>query len=262
MYLHIFDSFILGAIQGITEFFPISSTAHVMMISKLFGLNIYDKTFDVILNLGTFFAIICYFYKEVWNLFLGGLDFIRFRKSANQSFFLTIALANIPTIIIFGTAELLHLDIESEWILAINLIVFGLLLYYCDTQPTNKKEISRKDAIWVGIAQLASWLPGVSRLGICLSMCRYKKYDRWQSFKFCMLFSLPPVIGACVVKILSVLKNGLYFDLGDIFVGIFSAFIFGMLTLRLVYRFLKKYTFFPIIVYRIILGFGVIYYLS
>ena len=252
--MYFLDSFILGVIQGITEFLPVSSTAHAILISKFCLTHQFDKTFFVMLNIGTLLAIITYFWEEVMKLTKGGFDFILFKQSENRKFFLTIVIANIPTIIIFGIAELLKFEINSTIILSINLILFGILLYYCDCQPTNKQIISRKDAICVGIAQLGSLIPGCSRLGLCLSMCRFKQYNRWESFKFSILLSIPPVIGACFLKILKLYVNLNYYNIQNILVGIISAFVFGIITLELISRYLKKHTFKLVVIYRIILG--------
>lgn len=251
--LHIFDSFVLGVVQGITEFLPVSSTAHVSAATKLLDLYSFGKTFDVILNLGTFLAIIAYFYKDCLRLFLGGLDFVCFKKSDNKQFFLTIFLANIPTIIIFGIAELLKFEISSLIVTGINLVIFGGVLYFCDQRASDKTNVSRSDAFIVGIAQLLSLIPGVSRLGACLSVCLYKGYSRWESFKFSMLFSLVPVAGACFLKLIKFVQNSTYNNI-DVLVGIFSSFVFGTCTLHFMSYFLKKYTFTSIVVYRILFG--------
>ena len=128
--MQIFDAIILGTIQGIAEFFPVSSTAHVAVISKLCSFNNCGKTFDVMLNLGTLLAIMAYFYRECLQLIRGGIDLLRFRDSTDKQFFLTIFFANVPVIVIFGIAELIKFEINSWVITGINLIVFGIILYF------------------------------------------------------------------------------------------------------------------------------------
>ena len=200
--MYLTDSFILGAVQGITEFLPVSSTAHTALCQKIFSLHYFGRDFDVLLNLGTLFALIVYFFRDSLKIFFGGLNFICNKKSKNRDFFLMILLANLPTIVLFGTLEFLGIKVTSAKLAAVNLIGFGILLYLCDQKPITKKGFSLKDAVKVGIAQMFSFLPGVSRLGICLSMCRYLGYDRRESFRFSMLLSIFPVAGACCLKFL------------------------------------------------------------
>lgn len=253
--MHLIDSIILGAIQGITEFLPVSSTAHTALCEKLFSLHSFGKSFDIILNLGTLLALVIYFYRDSLRLFFGGFDFILNKKSKERDFFLIILLANLPTIIIFGILEFMDVSFSSAKLSAINLIGFGIVLYLCDRKPTNKKVFSLNDGLKVGIAQLLSFFPGVSRLGICLSMCRYLGYDRRKSFKFSMLLSIFPVAGACFLKLLKMfVKNSAEFFSIDVIVGIISAFAFGILSIYFVNQFLQKQTFAPIILYRIIFG--------
>ncbi len=251
--MYLSDSIILGAVQGITEFLPVSSTAHTALCKKIFSLHHFGRDFDILLNLGTLLALIAYFFRDFMKIFFGGLNFICNKKSKNRDFFLIILLANLPTIILFGILEFLEIKVASAKLSAINLIVFGVILYWCDQKPVNKKEFSLKDGIKVGIAQMLSYLPGVSRLGICLSMCRYLGYGRRESFKFSMLLSIFPVAGACCLKLLKIFtKHTIEFNTAT--AGITSAFVFGIVSLFIVNRFLKKHTFTLIIIYRIIFG--------
>ena len=255
--MYLFDATILGAIQGVTEFLPISSTGHVEMFTKLFDLHDFGKNFNIITNLGTLSAILLYFRRDFTKLFLGGIDFLCNKKTIRRSFFLMMLLGNLPTIIIFGILECLGLTPHgSELMFGINLIVFGLILYACDRNESQNKDFSLPDAMKVGLAQLLSIFTGVSRLGICMSACRFLKYSRQESFRFCMLFSIIPASGACAFKLLKMLKNPdiISFSSTDAFVGIITAFLFGFISLHTVYKFLKSHTFLPIVVYRLVSG--------
>lgn len=253
--MHLFDSIILGAVQGITEFLPVSSTAHTSLCQKIFSLHHFGRDFDILLNFGTFLALIVYFFRDFLKIFFGGFNFICNKNSKNRDFFLMILLANLPTIIFFGILEFSGVKVSSTKLTAINLVVFGTILYLCDRKTANKKSFSFKDAMKVGIAQMLSLFPGVSRLGICLSMCRYLGYDRRESFRFSMILSIFPVAGACFLKLLKIFEKGLTeFSCVEAAMGIISAFIFGMVSVFIVDRFLKRHTFVPIVVYRIIFG--------
>ncbi len=291
--MYLSDSIILGAVQGITEFLPVSSTAHTALCQKIFSLHHFGRDFDILLNLGTLFVLMIYFFRDFWKIFLGGLvcldayqnrlhlpkklrtisegtifgqPFFRYRlrfpwngscseKENNAVFFVIIFLANLPTIILFFFLSCLNVKIISVKLTAINLIVFGIILYLCDQKPTDKKDISAKDAIKVGFAQMLSFFPGVSRLGICLSMCRYLGYGRRESFRFSMILSIIPVAGACTLKLTEIYKKGVVgFSCIEALAGIVSAFIFGIISVFVVNKFLKKHTLTPIVIYRIIFG--------
>ena len=253
--MYLSDSIILGAVQGITEFLPVSSTAHTSLFQKIFSLHYFGRDFDILLNLGTLFALIIYFFRDFLKIFFGGINFICNKNSKNRDFFLMILLANFPTIVLFGFLEFLEVKVTSAKLAVVNLIGFGILLYLCDRKPADKKEISFKDAMKVGFAQMLSFFPGVSRLGICLSMCRYLGYGRRESFKFSMLLSIFPVMGACFLKLLKIFAKNAQTVLSiNMTAGVVSAFVFGIISIYIVDRFLKRHTFTPIVIYRIIFG--------
>jgi undecaprenyl-diphosphatase len=250
------QAILLGSIQGITEFLPVSSSAHVAIFSKLLEIPHQGKVFAVFLNSGTLLAIIIFFREQMWNLLLGSIDFIGNRKTKNRYFFATILLSSLPTIIIFGTLEIIfNISINSEIILAGALILFGIILYFCDQSETHRKNISRKDSLLIGLVQPLSFIPGVSRLGICLSMMRYLKYSREESFRYCMVLSTIPVFGACFLQLTKIFaEENLMESWQTVIVGCFSAFISGLISLSLVAKYLKSQTLLPIIIYRILLG--------
>lgn len=254
--MSVIQACILGIIQGITEFLPVSSTAHLIVLPRYLGLNVHqDRAIDVFLNVGTLCAIMLFFYKDVAKLFVGFYDTISRKKSNNRRFFITLFLASLPTIIVGGIAELIFdIDPRSELLLGINSILFGLVLYFCDRFPVQNKFISRKHAVLVGFAQTLALIPGVSRLGACLSLARYLKYERWEAFKFSMLLSMPAVTGACIIKFIKVLSGKITIDSWTILPGITCALLFGLVTLWLIRIFLKKHTFRPFAIYRILLG--------
>lgn len=250
------EAIFLGAIQGISEFLPISSTAHVILFSKLFGISMPDPAFFIFLNIGTLLALIFYYFRDVWKLFLGGIDFIFFKKSDNCELFLTLFLSSLPVFIIFGIAEIIFdFKLESPIVLALSMIIFAIILYFCDQKPTEKNKVNRYDSILTGIAQVISLIPGVSRLGACLSMMRYRGYSRTEAFRYSMILSIPPVVGACFLKFLKIaLGKIIISNWCSVFIGCFSAFIFGLIILHFVNLFLKKFTLLPLVIYRIFFG--------
>lgn len=250
----IFHSVCLGIIQGITEFLPISSSAHLLIFSKFLGLPNQRYSFDVFLNLGTLTAILVYFYPDIYKLFYGFIDLLGNKKSNNRTKFLLLFYSSLPTIIILGIMQhFLSIDLDSPIIMAIFMIIFSLILWFCDLSPNNKKEISIKDGIIIGVAQIAAIIPGVSRLGVCLSVSRYLHYSREESFKFSMLLSVPIFLGACTLKLAKVISGEVIIENWNmVFIGCVFSFLIGLLILYTVTSFLKKHTWLSIIIYRII----------
>jgi undecaprenyl-diphosphatase len=244
----------LGIIQGITEFLPVSSSAHLMVFSKLMGLPEQRLSFDVFLNIGTFLAIFVFFWPKIWSLIRGSKDLLMNKKTEDRNFLLILIASSIPTIIVFGFAEIfLDIDFKTNVILSIALVVFAIILWFCDRQPMENKTITMKDGIFVGCAQILSIIPGVSRLGICLSMMRYLHYSREESFKFSIILSIPPVAGACLLKLINCFSGKTPIDNWlFVFIGCIFSFVFGLMSLTTVNIFLKKYTLLSVIIYRII----------
>ncbi len=255
---------LLGAIQGITEFLPVSSSAHLIVIPKLFGFPYQGKEFDVFLNLGSLLAILVFFRAAFFSMLFGLKDFVIDKRTQNRNFFITIFWSSLPTIVVFGIAEtVFNIEINSPVIMGISMIVFAVVLYLCDIRESASLKVTRTDSILTGIAQTMSLIPGVSRLGACLSMMRYLNYTREDSFKYSMILSIPPVAGACFLKLLKILCSNAYtIDWSMVMFGCFSSFVFGLISLEMVCRFMRKFTLFPIVVYRILFGlfllFGII----
>lgn len=247
---------LLGAIQGITEFLPVSSSAHLLVIPKLLGLPYQGKAFDIFLNLGSLLAILVFFRSAFFSMLFGFKDFVINRKSQNRYFFMTLFWSSLPTIVIFGIVEIFFsVEINSTIVMGISMIVFAVVLYLCDARQSAELKITRTDSILTGIAQTMSLIPGVSRLGACLSMMRYLNYTREDSFKYSMILSIPPVTGACFLKLLKILSSGTQsIEWEMVGLSCLASFAFGLITLKMMCKFLRKFTLFPIVIYRIIFG--------
>ena len=250
------QAFLLGAVQGITEFLPVSSSTHVTILKQLLKIPSLEKTFDVFLNSGTLLAIVIFFRQQMIDLLLGMIDCISGKNTGNRSFFLTILLSSLPTLIIGAVLDIVfHYDAAPGTISFVCMILFSIILYFCDRNAASKKSISRKDSLLVGLIQPLALMPGVSRLGICLSAMRYLKYSREESFRHSMILSVPPVFGACILNLVKIVwEKQLIENWSLMVIGGFFAFILGLPTLFFIVRFLQNHTFLPIILYRILLG--------
>lgn len=248
---------VLGIIQGAAEFFPVSSTAHVMVFSRLMGFNHVDSILDRLLNVGTLLAVFIFFRKEVFILIDGGLNFLRNKKTKSRDFFIVVLYTTLPAMFICGTIELLfNYQIASIRTFAYVTVIFAIILYYCDRNNGSKTNINRRDSLLVGLAQVVAWIPGVSRLGSCMSMMRYLNYSREESFRYSIISSIMPITGACFIKLFK--ASNVNWEM--VAIGNIASFIAGLISLNVAVIFFRKFTMNPIIIYRIILGLSILWW--
>lgn len=257
---------ILGIIQGIAEFLPISSSAHLIIFRDLFGIgsNIGEDialSFDIALHLGTLIAIIIYFFKDFWSMFIKGIT--KGPKDKEGKLLWYIIIATIPAAI----AGLLFEDIIENAIrtnfilIAIALIAMGIIIFIVDKKFKAKKTIksmSIKDAIIIGCSQAFALIPGFSRSGTTIATARVMNLKKEDAAKFSFYLSAPVVLGAVVIHLL---KNGfslIYANLSIFLVGVLVSFIAGLLCIEFLLKYLKKHDFKIFMIYRIILGVVVI----
>lgn len=257
---------ILGIIQGIAEFLPISSSAHLIIFRDLFGIgsNIGEDialSFDIALHLGTLIAIIIYFFKDFWSMFIKGIT--KGPKDKEGKLLWYIIIATIPAAI----AGLLFEDIIENAIrtnfilIATALIAMGIIIFIVDKKFKAKKTIktmSFKDAIIIGCSQAFALIPGFSRSGTTIASARIMNLKKEDAAKFSFYLSAPVVLGAVVIHLL---KNGfslIYANLSIFLVGVLVSFIAGLLCIEFLLKYLKKHDFKIFMIYRIILGVVVI----
>ncbi|MDR2268378.1 MAG: undecaprenyl-diphosphate phosphatase [Holosporaceae bacterium] len=252
----LFQSIILGILQGITEFLPVSSSLHLAVASGLMGLQNQRYAFDICLNFGSLLAILVFYWKDIRAMMIGCWNIIMNRqRSKDVEFFGILIISNFPTIIVFGIADLFF-DINFNFSIApFTVIFFAIILLLCDRTAPNKKAVSLLDGILVGLAQSISLVPGISRLGITLSVMRYLGYSCSDSFRFSLLLSIPVVSGiifvtACKIYVGKVIVAGAML----LTAGCLFAFLFGLLSISLMTMFLKKHSFLGLVIYRIIFG--------
>jgi undecaprenyl-diphosphatase len=252
----LFQSIILGILQGITEFLPVSSSLHLAVASDLMGLQNQRYAFDLCLNFGSLLAILVFYRKDIIAMVVGGWDIIMNKKpSKDGKLFCILIISNFSTIITFGIADLFF-DINfNSSITPFTMIFFAVILFLCDRNAPNKSSVSLRDGLLTGLAQSISFVPGISRLGITLSAMRYLGYSHNDSFRFSLLLSIPVVSGiifvtACKIYVGKIIVT----DAMLLTVGCLFAFLFGLLSISLITMFLKKHSFLGFVIYRIIFG--------
>lgn len=255
---------ILSLVQGITEFLPISSSAHLILTHELLSENqsqIAQKTIDIAVHIGTLFAVILYFKKDFMDLIIGGIDIIRFKtKTKNAHKSLLILISSIP-VIICGLI-LFNIDMtlfDSLYILAWMSIIFGIALYFADKKPQDTKQIDEytfKQALFYGLAQCIALIPGVSRSGITMTAGRFLGHSRTEAAKYSLLMGMVTITAAGTLTGLSVFQDQSITSefLTIIIIGIIISFIAAYITIFFMMKWISSSSFTPFVIYRIALG--------
>ena len=238
---------ILSAIQGISEFLPVSSVAHLVLISKYYVFTNQNLLIDICLHLGSLLAIVLYFRNDLFH-------FIK-----NKNFLIKILIATIPIVpvgyILYQTGIINQLrSLETiGWM----SLIFGIFLYIADKKKTTKninENFSTTSAVFIGLFQVLALVPGVSRAGITITSGRLLGFNRFDSAKISFFLSIPALLAASVLGIYNIYKVGSpELNFLAIIAVIFS-FIFSYLTIAIFLNFIKKFTLTVFVVYRIILS--------
>ena len=238
---------LLSFIQGLTEFIPVSSSSHLILVSEYLNFDNKNLSIDVSLHIGSFFAVLFYFKKEV-------LNFIKYKE-----LFLKILVSSI-TVIILGFILVKSNAIEAlrdVRIIGLTTIIFGLLLFFSDRFETKKdmnKNFDYKSAIIIGILQILSLIPGVSRSGISITAARFLNFKRSDSAKISFLLSLPTLAAVSIYGLKNIfLSENLNYSTINL-VAILLSGIFSYLTIKYFLIYLKKFNLNLFVIYRIILG--------
>lgn len=261
---------ILAIIQGIAEFLPISSSAHLIIFRDLFGIGATSVTgefalaFDIALHFGTLLAIAVYFFKDFLNMVLSGVT--KGIKTKEGRLFWYIVVATIPAAVVGVLFEdVIESAIRSNFILiGLALIIMGIIIYAVDKfskQENNFEKMSFKDAILIGCSQVFALIPGFSRSGTTIAAARGLKLEREDAAKFSFYLSAPVVLGAVVLSVFdSATITAITGNLSIFLIGIGVAFISGLLCIEFLLRYIKKNDFKLFMWYRVVLGIVVIIY--
>jgi len=248
------ETLILSIIQGISEFIPVSSSAHLLIISRLSDFNVSNLQLDISLHLGSLLAIILFFRKELINII------------NNKNIFLLIILGSIPLVIIgyiFYSTNLID-QFRNLKVVAWTTLIFGVLLYFSDKFELKNKissELNIKSIIIIGLFQILAIIPGVSRSGIVITASRFLKFDRVESSKIAFYLSIPALAGASVLGFKDVIDDQINFDTIFIF-STLASFLFSYFTIKYFLIYVKMFSLSFFVIYRIVLSiilFSIIY---
>jgi len=240
------EASILAIIQGFSEFIPVSSSAHLVIISKISNFNISSLQLDISLHLGSLLAIIFYFRKDLINL------------SKNKSLLSLIIVASIPLMLVgyifYATGIVEH--VRNLKVIAWTTLIFGILLYFADRREIKNSinsDLNLKNILIIGLFQILAIIPGVSRSGITISASRFLNFDRVDSSKISFYLSIPALGGASALGIKDVINTNINFEIMLLYSIIFSFFI-SYLTIKYFLIYVKNFNLNIFIYYRIFLA--------
>ncbi len=249
---------LLSLVQGISEFLPVSSSAHLLFLSKLFGVREPSLSFVVALHAGSLLAILFYFYKDIWTLIKGFFGI--FKGAVTFEFYqsLILIIATLPAIFVGFYINKVNLDIfRTSFSIGVMSIIFGILLYISDKSSTafsNSRYMTIRRGFLIGLGQALALIPGVSRSGMTLTAARFLGFSRSFSAKFIFIMAIPVILGAIVIKGYDMFQENTPVLTQEIGLGILLSFVFSLCFLHLLLKWLKNHSLFPIVVYRICLG--------
>ncbi|ASK89273.1 undecaprenyl-diphosphate phosphatase [Sphingorhabdus sp. SMR4y] len=250
---------LLAIVQGVTEFLPISSSGHLILLPVFTGYADQGPMIDIAVHVGSLLAIITYFFKDVWSLGRGGLATIGIGQApAEKRLFWWIILGTIPAVIVglfLKTGGYLD-GFRSTTLVAVNLIVYGVLLGIADRfgrQVKSFEQLTLKDGIIVGLAQALALVPGTSRSGVTMTAARFLGYTRVEAARFSFLLSIPAVAGAGVLIIPDLMGASTALLKEALITGALT-FLAALATMTFLMRFLRKASMMVFVVYRVAMG--------
>jgi len=249
---------VLALIQGITEFLPISSSGHLILVPAITGWPDQGILTDMVTNVGSLLAVIIYFWRDVLAMFHGLLDVVQRRVTYNSRLMINVVIGTIPIVIAGVIMKATGLDehIRSATLVAVNAIVFGILLYIADTQGLLRntvRDISWKSALMIGGAQALSLSPGTSRSGVTMTAGRALGLVRPEAARFSFLLSIPANAAASALVIGHALSAGIPLTGDVIMTGVLTFFV-ALGAIAFLMRMLRSMSFLPFVIYRVALG--------
>jgi len=247
--------FLIGIIQGVTEFLPISSSGHLVLFAQLTNWEDQGLFTDIAVHFGTLFAVIIYLRKDIYYFFT---NIFQFKIFEDQIIF-KIILATLPAIILgYFIYDYVSLYFRSIQLIALSSIVFAIILFFADRVKMESKGWNRVtyiEALIVGLFQVLAFIPGASRAGVTITGARLLGYDRVNAARFSMILSIPIILASMTLSLINILNEEyVAVNLYQSFFASLVAFITALLSIIFLMRFIKKANFNFFIIYRIVLG--------
>lgn len=251
----------LGVLQGLTEFLPISSSAHLRIYPEMFGWGDPGAAFTAVVQIGTEVAVLLYFRKDIWRIgstWARSLVQAEYRGHFDARMGWFIIIGSLP-IVVLGIAlkDIIENDFRSLWIIGTTLIVLGIVLGLADRFSRSNKvlrELGLRDAVLMGLAQAAALVPGVSRSGATISMGRILGYEREAATRYAFLLAIPAVVGAGLFQLREIPGGDNAYGWAPTLVATVVSFVVGYAAIAWLLRYVSTHSYLPFVLYRIGLG--------
>jgi len=256
--LSFFQIAVLALVQGITEFLPVSSHAHLIIVRRLLGLPEAGLSFDIAVHVGTLAAVVVYYRRDVWLMFTGLLRLIGGRAGPGARLVGLIAVATIPAVIAgYLVSRYVGERFNTIPVIAWTTVLFAIPLYLADKLCMTLRRVDHMtplQALVIGCGQALALIPGVSRSGITMTAARIMGYERTEAVKFSLLMSIAAIAGAAVLDGVDLYKSGDLHMHSDLVIGAGLTFIAALAVIPMLVGWLRRATFAPFVIYRLILG--------
>ena len=258
--MNTFHLFMLALIQGITEFLPVSSSGHLILLPQFLNVEDQGLMLDVAVHVGTLGAVMLYFWRDMLRLLVGVGHVATGRFSTPQArLFLLLSFATIPVVIAGSALKMAGVmeSLRSMEVIGWTMLIFGIVLYVADKKGTETKRSDGwnwRDALIMGLAQVVALIPGTSRSGITITAARGLGYTRTEAARLSMLMSVPTIMASGVLLGKDVVEAGDWTLIKEAGIAAGLAFVAALLALTLMMRLLKSTSFTPYVIYRIGLG--------
>lgn len=264
LFVTLFQLLVLAIVQGLTEFLPISSSGHLVLTSNLLGWQDQGLVIDIAVHVGTLLAVMAYFWRDLWMIITGTFSALSGRPNQGFRLLIYMIVATLPIVAAgyFGH-EYIKTALRSVEVIAWTTLLFGILLGIVDWMCMTVRRLEHLTyggVLFVGLAQVLALIPGTSRSGITITACRMLGMERTDAARFSMLLSMPAILGAATLAGLDVYQTG---DLAlglDAAVSVALSFFAALIAIAVMMRWLMRATFLPFVIYRILLGAGLLYW--
>jgi undecaprenyl-diphosphatase len=254
---------VLGLVQGLTEFLPISSSAHLRIYPELVGWGDPGAAFTAVIQIGTELAVLLYFRKDIWRIvstWSRSLVRPEYRGHLDARMGWYVIVGSVP-IVVLGILlkDVIERDFRSLWLIAATLVVFGVILGVADRVGSTDraiKEMHLQHAVLMGLAQACALVPGVSRSGATLSMGRFLGYDREAATRYAFLLAIPAVVGAGLFEIPEISSGDNAYGWGPTIIATVVSFVVGYSAIAWLLRYVSTNSYTPFVLYRVALGLG------
>lgn len=258
MVMEFIQAVVLAVVQGVTEFLPISSSGHLILAPAIMGWKDQGVLTDVVTHVGSLLAVVIYFWRDMMGMTRGSLDILKGRTTYNSQLLINVIVGTIPIIIVGFILKLSGLSdsMRLAELVAINAIIFGLLLYFADRYGLmlrGIREMNWVSALIIGAAQCLSLSPGTSRSGITMTAARALGFTRPEAARFSFLLSVPANAAAAILVIGESYREGHALTGIMVLTGVLTFFV-ALATIHFLMQMLRTMSFLPFVIYRVILG--------